>query len=171
MHLLLLSSSAAPRRRSARLSVAAALSHARGSYCHHPHAVHTRASTKGHRQKSPDSPRSAENTLRFRFGTRFALGGHSRFDRSCRERVTAHGWLRRPDCWSGRTHAEPMDAVSAQRGVFTRVHLLLLIVGRAAPTLSAILCVRRRSLARARGSYCHHPHAVRTRASTKVVHR
>ena len=26
---------------------------AHGSYCHHPHAVHTRASTKGHRQKSP----------------------------------------------------------------------------------------------------------------------
>ena len=47
------------------------------------------------------------------------------------------------------------------------MHLLLLIVGRAAPTLSAILCVRRRSLARVCGSYCHHPHAVRTRASTK----
>ena len=60
------SSSAAPRRRSARFSAAAALSQAHGSYCHHPHGVRTRASTTrgiGKRARD-DLPRRPERQRR-----------------------------------------------------------------------------------------------------------
>ena len=75
------------------------------------------------------------------------------------------------DFWISRTRAEAVGAVKCtapdgkrSRGVYTRLHLLL-IVGRATPTLSATLRCGG-ALSQARGSYCHHPHAVRTRAST-----
>ena len=75
------------------------------------------------------------------------------------------------DFWISRTRAEAVGAVKCtapdgkrSRGVYTRLHLLL-IVGRATPTLSATLRCGG-ALSQARGSYCHHPHAVRTRVST-----
>ena len=75
--------------------------------------AHARLHQEGHRQRAlirQGRPR----TLCASDSAQASLSGVSRFDRSCRERVTAHGRLRRPDFWSGRTHAEAMDAVSAQ---------------------------------------------------------
>ena len=50
------------------------------------------------------------------------------------------------DFWIGRTRVEAVGAVKCtaphgkrSRGVYTRLHLLQLIVGRATPTLSATL--------------------------------
>ena len=65
-------------------------------------------------------------------------------------------------CGCSQVHSSTRQALA--RGVYTRLHLLL-IVGRATRRRSARLSAAA-ALSQAHGSYCHHPHGVRTRAST-----
>ena len=93
-----------------RRVAAAALSHARGDFLHHPQAVRTRTRTEGRRQKSPCRFGDVySNRSGFSLPTPNTLTGRAVFDTSARERVTAHLRLRERVGWFCRYHVHAAD--------------------------------------------------------------
>ena len=139
MHLLLIVGRATPTL-SATLRCGGALSQARGSYCHHPHAVRTRVSTtrgigKRARDDSPTSGRPERQRL-CTSDSRFIRGQQLRQIVS-RAWHGAHGRLRERVCWSGRTHEKAVGAVKcisrhgkALRSAYGGAQLQLLVIDR-----------------------------------------
>ena len=146
VHLLLLSSSAAPRRRSARLSAAATLSHTRGSYYLLPHAVRTRASTTrgiGKRARD-DLPRSTRE--RFALPTRHTCVPSRKRNAAAVRAVSAnrHGLFCRCPLWWRRACARRAGGGNSCRALARAPpqRRIALSVGVARPTMSCRRCKR-----------------------------